>query len=476
LKVASVIGRVFRAPMLPEVYPELGALDAVRDHLGRLRSVDLVRLDREAEEAYLFKHVVTQEVAYESMPFAVRASLHRLVGQHLERTSGDTGDAQLDLLAYHYWRSDDDRKKVEYLGKAADAAQASYANAAAIDYLERLVSLLEGPPRADALLKLARVLTLTGDLGRAAEMGRAARDAAHDLGDVANVGWSDVALGEVARRQGRFDEAVQRLSVAEVAFRSIGDDAGVGRALHLKGTVSSQRGAHDDAERIYRESATIRERTGDRAGLAAIWTNLGIVADQRGDFAGSKAFNEQALAIHRELGNRWGIANALNNIAVVDFQERRYDLARQLGTEAVQLLVEIGDAQMLAIARHTLANVLRALDEVDEARELFAASLETYRQLDDRWGLAFLLEDIGLLAVRAGDPLGGLRLLGAADRVRADNELPRAPGHEHELFAEIEPARAALGTAAGPASDEGRGWDLETAIEAARVIVMTTSG
>ena len=423
LKVASVIGRVFRAPVLPEVYPDLGSLDDVRGHLGSLRGADLVRLDREAEEAYLFKHIVTQEVAYESMPFAVRASLHRLVGDHLERSAGETLDQQLDLLAHHYWHSDDEAKKVTYLGRAADAAQEAYANTAAVDYLMRLSPLVGGVARVEVLLKLARILTLVGDLGRAGEIGREARAAAEAEGDVSSMGWTEVALGEIARRQGRFDEAVERLRAAERDFTAIGDQAGVGRALHLLGTVSSQRGAHDDAERIYRESAAIRERIGDRASLAAIWTNLGIVADQRGDFAASRSFNEQALAIHRELGNRWGIANALNNIAVVDFQEGRLDAARDLGTEAVRGLAEIGDAQMLAIARHSLANVYRALGQGDEARPLFAASLETYRRLDDRWGLAFLLEDIGILVAAARR---SARRAGAPGRGRSHPHRRRA--------------------------------------------------
>ncbi len=471
LKVASVIGRVFRAPVLPDVYPDLGNLDAVRDNLGRLRGADLVRLDREADEAYLFKHVVTQEVAYESMPFAVRSSLHRHVGRHLERTAEEAGGGDLDLLAFHYGRSDDGAKKVEYLGRAADAAQAAYANAAAIDYLERLLPLLDGPARAEALLKLARILTLTGDLARAGEIGGQARDAAEAVGDVSAVGWSEVALGEVARRQGRFDHAVERLTAARSTFLTVGDEAGVGRALHLLGTVSSQRGAHDDAERIYQESAAIRERIGDRAGLAAIWTNLGIVADQRGDFPASKAFNERALEINRELGNRWGIANALNNIAVVDFQEGRLEPARELGTEAVQILVEIGDAQMLAIARHSLANVLRALGEMDEARELLADSLVTYRQLDDRWGLAFLVEDIGVFAAHQGDFVAALELLGAADRIRANDDLPRAPGHDRELQKEFAAARAALGDEAAAAQAHGAEWDLDAALDRAGELV-----
>lgn len=70
LKVASVVGRVFEAHILPGAYPELGPLGKVLDHLVTLRTADLVNLDSEADHAYLFKHVATQEVAYESLPFA----------------------------------------------------------------------------------------------------------------------------------------------------------------------------------------------------------------------------------------------------------------------------------------------------------------------------------------------------------------------------------------------------------------------
>ena len=42
MKVASVVGRVFEAPMLPGAYEELGALDDVVGHLDALRTADLV--------------------------------------------------------------------------------------------------------------------------------------------------------------------------------------------------------------------------------------------------------------------------------------------------------------------------------------------------------------------------------------------------------------------------------------------------
>ncbi|HVH51764.1 MAG TPA: AAA family ATPase, partial [Gaiellaceae bacterium] len=84
LKVASVGGRTFRAPVLPGVYPELGSLVGVRSRVAALRTHDLVNADREEDESYLFKHAITQEVAYESIPFALRADLHGRYGHYLE--------------------------------------------------------------------------------------------------------------------------------------------------------------------------------------------------------------------------------------------------------------------------------------------------------------------------------------------------------------------------------------------------------
>src|SRR5262249_47898759 len=158
LKIASVVGRTFEAHALPGVYPELGSIDDVRAHLETLRLMDLVNLDREDAESYVFKHVVTQEVAYESIPFVLRASLHTSVGRYIEDSDPDAIDRHLDVLAHHFWHSDDEGRKLLYLVRAGKAAQAGYANAAAIDYFERVVPLLDEGERVAALLSLGEVL------------------------------------------------------------------------------------------------------------------------------------------------------------------------------------------------------------------------------------------------------------------------------------------------------------------------------
>ena len=53
------------------------------------------------------------------------------------------------------------------LGKAAEQAQTSYANEAAIVYYGRLLPLLDGAERVDEAVKFAEVLQLIGDIPRA---------------------------------------------------------------------------------------------------------------------------------------------------------------------------------------------------------------------------------------------------------------------------------------------------------------------
>ena len=77
LRVASIVGRLFRAGWLTGYFPELGGLPKVQSDLDQLADMDITPLDTpEPELAYLFKHIVTHEVTYESLPFATRARLH----------------------------------------------------------------------------------------------------------------------------------------------------------------------------------------------------------------------------------------------------------------------------------------------------------------------------------------------------------------------------------------------------------------
>jgi len=444
LKVASVVGRTFSAPMLPGVYPELGAYDAVQGHLRTLGSQDLLSVEQEGEQTYLFKHVVTQEVAYESMPFAFRSMLHERVGGFIELTEPDSIERNPALLAHHFWHSENLRKKREYLRRAGDAAQAAYANAAAIEYFERLAPLVEQGERVEVLLKLGKVFELVGNWRRAEEVEGEALALAESLGDVYWRASCQTALAEVARKQGRFDEAFLLLDRAAKGFEGLGDEAGVGKVLHLTGTVAAQRGDYPKALTNYEASLAIRERLDDKASMGSLLSNLGVIAEYQGDYAGSRAFHERALALRTDIGDRWAIAVSMTNLGMIAVLQKRFDEARDWFQRSMLLNREVGDTWMVAICHNNLGNATRGLGEFDEAREHYADSLRAYRDYDDRWAMAFLLEDIGVLAALSGDAPTAFELMGAADALREAIGTPRAPTLEQELESELDAAATDL--------------------------------
>ena len=70
------------------------------------------------ELEYIFKHALTQEVAYNSLLLKRRKEIHEKIGQAIEELYSERLEEYYELLAYHYVRSDNKLKAVEYLSLA----------------------------------------------------------------------------------------------------------------------------------------------------------------------------------------------------------------------------------------------------------------------------------------------------------------------------------------------------------------------
>ncbi len=222
LKVASVIGRLFQAVMIWGVYPELGDSDRVRADLDLLSRMEITSLDSpEPELTYLFKHIITQQVAYENLPFATRARLHEQIGFYLEDKATEGTGQFVDLLAYHFGQSQNEAKQREYYLKAGEAAQADYANLAAMEYYRRLLSLLSETDQIEVQLKLGAVLELVGEWDEAGEQYQAAFALAEKLGDDQSRGECQHAVGRLMMKQGQYAGALRWLEQSREVFRAL---------------------------------------------------------------------------------------------------------------------------------------------------------------------------------------------------------------------------------------------------------------
>lgn len=145
LKVASVIGRLFAFRVLQAIHPIETDKSALNQYLDTLTRMNLTLIESDAPDlAYLFKHAVTQEVAYNLMLFSQRRQLHQSVAEWIEQSYEKDITSQYTLLAYHWTHAAQDadpanrrktvEKAIEYLEKAGDQSLNNFANAEAIKF------------------------------------------------------------------------------------------------------------------------------------------------------------------------------------------------------------------------------------------------------------------------------------------------------------------------------------------------------
>jgi len=468
VKVASVIGRLFRAGWLAGIYPESSDPSRLQADLALLHQQELLLRDpAEPELVYFFRQVITQSVTYESLPHALKTTLHEQIGSFIEQTYPDTVEQYLDLLAYHYDRSANGEKQRDYLRRAGEAAQAAYANVAALHYYTRLLSLLKEAEQGPVLLKLGQILDTVGQYAEADNRFQTALALATQTHDQALFAQCQIALGELRRKQSNYGEAAACFAQAQTIAEDIGDQAGVAKALVCAGSLALYRGDYAAAQSNYTQSLAIRRQLDDQPNIANILNNLAITAANQGNFTQARTLFEESLAIRRRLQGKWGIANSLNNLGQLALDEQAYDEARPYLVEAVEIQRDIGDKWALGNTLVNLGNALRGLGYYQDSYHLYQESLQINRDLGDRWMLAYLLENIGGLLSLQGEGVRALHLAGAATAIRETLGTPLSPADQSQLDQALEPARLALGASAASAWEAGYTLSLEQAIEEA---------
>ncbi len=157
LQTLAVIGRQFSLNLLKGVADE--PEEELYQLLSHLQGGEFIYEQPSFPDVeYVFKHALTQEVAYNSVLMERRRVLHERTAQAMERLYRDGLDEHYSDLAHHYSRSGNTEKAVEYLKLAGQQAVQRSANAEAVSYLttalELLMTLPDAPERTQQELAL----------------------------------------------------------------------------------------------------------------------------------------------------------------------------------------------------------------------------------------------------------------------------------------------------------------------------------
>jgi class 3 adenylate cyclase len=125
LREAAVVGREFLYDVVRRIS---AAADILDQGLHELQAADLIRETEQREYLeYVFKHALTQEVAYEGLLKNERQVLHARVAEAIEDLLQHRLTEFAETLAYHFTRGDVPEKATHYLIEAGRKAFDRYA-------------------------------------------------------------------------------------------------------------------------------------------------------------------------------------------------------------------------------------------------------------------------------------------------------------------------------------------------------------
>jgi tetratricopeptide (TPR) repeat protein len=356
LGIAAVGGRRIRRAMLVDVATQLG--QGPRDALPALEAPCRAGLlVEEGGDAYQFAHDLIREVVLADLGAAQRALLHEQLAKTLER---EPGEPPVELLAYHYSRSEVWEKAITYLERAGDRARAMYAHAEAEGYYRELVTRLD------------------------------------QAGLVREAAQTREKLGEVLRINARYSEALEVLERAIESYRATGNMEGIARTLAQIGLVHARRVTpQEGVRRVQALLAELGERT-PSPGLAALYGALAHLYFVSAQYDEQLAASRRAEDLARALQDDRMLADAQIRRAFALLQMGRIEDGLNVLEASSPLAKKARDLANLCSALAMLGSVYGLRGEVDRGMLFIQHGLDVAEQLGDPTHITYMLGHRGL--------------------------------------------------------------------------------
>ncbi len=466
LQSAAVIGTDVPARLL-RVIADL-AEPELNEALARLRGSEFIyESSLGPEAAFTFKHALTHEVAYGTLPEPDRRRLHARIVGALEALGEPSPADFLDRYAHHAYEGQLWEKAARELNQAALRAFARSANREAVALFERALEAVGHLPHTpeslsqavDLHLGIRNALTLLGDVRRTLEHLRQAATLAERLGDQPRLGraysFAANALYLSGDQRGAITAGERALRIAEAlsdfrlrtatsiylgrAYQALGDyrralslfhevvDSLQGNLMRdhlglpvlpavfarsLQAWCLGETGQFSDGSRLAEEAIRLAESTNHPDTRLWAYRGAGLLELARGGAQQAAIFLERARDVCRThelpvyvpvIDSELGHAYAMLG---------RTDEALPLLEEAVQQATGRKQVAILAQMMLRLGDGKLRVGLVDEAASIGARALDLCQRQEDQ-----------------GTQAHARHLLGEVERLRGVGHLDAAEGH-----------------------------------------------
>jgi class 3 adenylate cyclase/tetratricopeptide (TPR) repeat protein len=401
---ASVLGKTFWRGVLERLGSGDGRLAEILDSL---EARDLVRREGssrlEGDDEYAFKHMLIREVAYGTLPKAVRRERHAAVARLIEEFSGARIGASASILAHHWEQAGQLDKAVDYMIAAAREAGRAWAKAEAVALYDRALELIPDDNERTPRLRLERAVALVqaGEFAAAVPQldeliesleGRELFEALDSRFKATFWGLTDAAGSR------RISEQARRLAeeLGDVGLRAL--------ALYKQAAATAMDGAVEEALEIGRESLALwppGSRPADRA-EALEWHSIHHY--WLGHYEGGVEVAREAIEVGKDVHNIFGVVNGHADLGLSLTGLGRHEEALEVFARGAAHGRELEIMpRFTSRLMNMWAGALRELYETEEARRLNEEAIEIGRRISFPGGVVSGGIDLATLDLLTGE-------------------------------------------------------------------------
>jgi non-specific serine/threonine protein kinase len=409
-----------------------------------------------AEQAYLFRHALLRDAAYQLQLPSARGALHHLAFEILRSLQGipeaelaaelvEHANSALEHLPPRDANADLRRQRLGLLELAGDHAEAGFHHEVALRYFRLLAAEGAASPsaRLRAASRAAGIMILQGRTREAS--GSLETQIAHATQCVTpgELGAARCRLASAYKKQSMNDRALEELEMALVLARQAKDRTLEVEVLESIGSIHMQRDSLAKARGVLEEARRLAEQSGDRRSIASSLSGCGTLEIDAGHLAVGLGLLRRAESLAREINDAPMQATLLCHIGHALWWEGKTHDALECYERGLALHTAHGDVMAMTVAISSRANVLKELGQRN-------AALRDYREAE---AMARETGNYHLLAVTLNNMaqvLTELQDLGAAESAICEAEQVARRSGGQKILA------AVLYTRAGLADDAGR--------------------
>lgn len=376
-----------------------------------------------AELAYLFRHGLIRDAAYELQTPSTRAALHGLALRLIEGLHGGRPkfpdlattmeahalDPMANELALHASRAEGPEfatAHANYLWRAAAFADHRNDPRRAIEFYKELSrhTAITEEERLAAARNFGWLLHTTGRTNQAKEALEQALARATGEGLEREESRLCTVLGQLYNELGQNAQAWTTLERALVFQRKAGLKAEESRALTYMANTAQKTGKVEQAEVMYRHALSLAQEAQDQRGMGVALANLATVLVRLKRLDEAETTYRRALELQQKIGNKRIEGVVLGNLANLLHDKGDHKAAEGLYMQALEIQRAYGNRRSEGFVLGNLGGLYAATDRLDSAEQCYGQALAIHEQVGARWSLAVHRCDYALLKLRQGEP------------------------------------------------------------------------